>query len=283
MMTDIPATATGANSGNGDDADWFEEWFRSDFYLKLYSHRDHREADACVDLILRSVNMRLGQDGPAHALDLACGPGRHAIALATRGLAVTAVDLSPTLLAYAMAEARAAGTDVKFVRSDMRDIDFQGEFDLVLQLFTSFGYFDDHADDALVLERVRGALIPGGYYVLDLINERNLRETLVPRSVKHVDGLEVVEQRRIVGDRVEKEITIPGADNAPHRFVESVRLYSPETIEGMLYDAGFSPVHWFGSYQGERFDPSTSERMLVISRTEPGAGEALAGPGNSMP
>lgn len=249
----------------GPGADWFEEWFRSDYYLKLYSHRDEQEASSCVDLILRSVPVVHG--GPARALDLACGPGRHAIALAQRGLHVTAVDLSPTLLDYANAEAAAAGLDIRFVRSDMRAIDFESEFDLVLQLFTSFGYFEDRDDDALVLRGVRRSLVPGGFYALDLINERYLREHLVERSERLLDGLPVIEERRIVGGRVEKTITIP-AQGGSRKFVESVRLYTPEEIEGMLYDAGFSPVHWFGDYDGAGFDPATSERMLVISRTE---------------
>ncbi len=253
-----------------DDGDWFEEWFRSDFYLKLYSHRDHEEAEACVDLILRSVSFPgAGTDGTKiAALDLACGPGRHAIALAERDVIVTAVDLSPTLLAYARAEADAAGVDIRFLRSDMRAIEFAGEFDLVLQLFTSFGYFEDRSDDALVLERVRRALRAEGYYALDLINARRLRESLVPRSERRFQELTIVEERSIVEGRVEKTITIPAADGTPRRFVESVRLYEPEEIEGMLFDSGFSPVHWFGDYDGTPFDPASSERMLVVSRTE---------------
>jgi len=256
-----------------EEPDWFEEWFRSDFYLKLYSHRDHEEAEACVDLILRSVDLISTPEKAIGALDLACGPGRHAIALAKRGLKVTAVDLSPTLLSYAHAEAEEAGVDVRFVRSDMRHIDFHEEFHLVLQLFTSFGYFEDRSEDALVLQRVRAALDKGGYYALDLINERQLRETIVPKSEKHLDGMVVREERRITEGRIEKRIIIPTKDGDEHEFVESVRLYSPETIEGMLYDAGFSPVHWFGDYEGNRYDPATSERMLVVSRAEGGASE----------
>ena len=251
-----------------DEAEWFEEWFRSDFYVKLYSHRDQEEAEACVDLVLRSTDL----DGLPHtgmnALDLACGPGRHAIVLAKRELNVTAVDLSPTLLSIARRSAEEAGVDIRFIRSDMREIEFQGEFDLVLQLFTSFGYFEERSDDALVLQRVRSALRNGGYYALDLINERRLRETLVPLSIREFDGMEIREERRLVNERVEKRIEIPTSDGETHEFIESVRLYSPETIEGMLYDAGLAPLHWFGSYEGERFNPETSERMLVVCKAE---------------
>jgi SAM-dependent methyltransferase len=262
-----PLPPTGFPTHDGaQESEWFDEWFRSDFYLKLYSHRDREEAEACVDLILRSVTRPMPAHGPPHALDLACGPGRHAITLAERGFAVTAVDLSPTLLAFAASQALEAGADIRFIRSDMREIDFLNEFDLVLQLFTSFGYFDDHADDYSVLQRVRASLRHGGFYALDLINERRLRRTLIPRSVKSVDGTELTEERRIVEGRVEKTICIHTPDGRTRKFVESVQLYSPETIEGMLYDTGMAPLHWFGGYDGTPFNPETSERMLVVSQ-----------------
>ncbi len=251
-----------------ESAAWFERWFHSDLYLKLYSHRDMDEAESCVDLILRTV----GLTDPAlraHALDLACGPGRHAISLARRGLEVTAVDLSPTLLEHARESAEAEGVSdmIRFVRSDMRQIPFHGEFDLVVQLFTSFGYFDSPADDMLVLERVVKALRPGCYYALDLINEEHLRSSLVEESVKSVGGVTLRERRMIVEDRVEKRITIPDGEKLLE-FVESVRLFSPERIEEMLGEVGMRVVCWFGDYQGRAYDRRWSERMIVLARRE---------------
>lgn len=261
MNENLPA---GPETGTNDQ-DWFEEWFRSDFYLKLYSHRDQEEAQACVDLILTATGLHPGTDSPMQALDLAAGPGRHAIVLAQRGFNVTAVDLSPTLLGVAERGAHEAGVTIEFVRSDMREIDFTDRFDLVLQLFTSFGYFEDRSDDALVLQRVRGAIRDGGYYALDLINEQHLRRTLVRENLRALGNLMVREERRITEGRIEKTITIPHGDGR-RQFMESVRLYSPETIDCMLRSAGFEPALWFGDYSGAPYDPETSERMLVISR-----------------
>src|SRR3982751_4056816 len=96
----------GAHPVDDTENEWFDEWFKSDFYLKLYSHRDREEAEACVDLILRSATRPRTSGIIPCALDLACGPGRHAITLAKRGFGVTAVDLSPTLLAFAASQAR---------------------------------------------------------------------------------------------------------------------------------------------------------------------------------
>jgi SAM-dependent methyltransferase len=244
--------------------DWFEEWFNTDFYRKIYSHRDLEEAEACIDLILRSVELPRGVEAPT-ALDLACGPGRHAIAMAWRGLDVTAVDLAENLLAHARSEAARANVTVEFLRYDMREIPFVDRFDLAVQLFTSFGYFETDEEDLRVLGNVRRALHPGGYYALDLINAESLRRTLVPRSERDLEGVRIVEEREIAGRRVIKRITIE-SENQQRHFMESVRLYSPEEIAHLLVTAGFTPVQWFGDYYGAEFDAENSKRMLVISR-----------------
>ena len=249
---------------NPDADEWFEEWFNTDFYRKLYAHRDLEEAEACIDLILRSVALPTAVDAPT-ALDLACGPGRHAIAMAWRGLDVTAVDLAENLLAHARAEAARANVTVTFLRYDMREIPFVDQFDLAVQLFTSFGYFESDDEDLRVLGNVRRALHPGGSYALDLINLAHLRASIVPRSERELDGVRIIEEREIAGRRVIKKITVESGGER-RGFMESVRLYSPEEIARLLETAGFTPVHWFGDYHGADFEPESSKRMLVISR-----------------
>lgn len=251
------------------DADWFAEWFASDFYLKLYSHRDHDEAEECVDLILRATGLDALAASPARerprALDLASGPGRHAIALARRGFDVTAVDLSPTLLRHARSEAAAAGVAVDFIESDMRAIEFDASFDLGVQLFTSFGYFERESDDMLVLRHMRSSLRDGGFYALDLINERWLRENLVEHSERSFEDIAVVEDRWIADGRVNKRIAIP-TDGEVMSYTESVRLFAPDVIDRMLRDAALVPETWFGDYDGSEYDPATSKRMLILCR-----------------
>lgn len=272
-MNDLQSEHAGA--ADAEEESWFEKWFASPYYIKLYSHRDHSEAAACADLIVQATGVEPatgdGQGGRGvDVLDLASGPGRHAIAFAERGFNVTAVDLSPTLLEFARREAEEAGVGIELVRCDMREIPFVDRFDLAVQLFTSFGYFATEEEDARVLMRVRRALHDGAWYALDLINERHLRRTLVPRSTKTIDEIEVVEERRIEGDHVVKQIAITAGDDRM-RYEESVRLYAPERIETMLRAAGLTPVRWFGGYHGESYDRETSERMLVICRALPPA------------
>ena len=246
----------------GDD--WFEEWFNTDLYRQIYSHRDLEEAEACIDLILRSVELPSGSEAPK-ALDLACGPGRHAIAMAWRGLDVTAVDLAENLLEHARQEAKRANVSVEFLRYDMREIPFVDKFHLAVQLFTSFGYFETDEEDLKVLGNVRRALHPGGHYALDLINAENLRATLVPRSEREIGSSLILEQRSIRDGRVIKDITVRSGDEV-RTFQESVRLYSPEEIAHLLIVSGLTPIHWFGDYHGSDFEPELSKRMLVICR-----------------
>lgn len=247
-------------------APWYEEWFNSEYYLKLYSHRNDVEAEACIDIIQRATQLHPNADEPHKVLDIACGPGRHAMSLAKRGFSVTAVDLSTTLLRHAHSQAQKEKAPIKFLQLDMRSMDFRGEFDLAVQLFSSFGYFATVDEDFAVLQGARRALRDVGYYAIDLINPHVLAKTIVPKSTRMLDGkIKVVEEREIIDSRVEKTITIP-IDGEKKKFHESVRLYRPEQIERLLREAGLLPTHWYGDYAGLPFDPERSRRMIIVSK-----------------
>lgn len=251
---------------------WFEDWFADPRYLKLYSHRNLVEASGAVELILQRSRLK----APADVLDLACGAGRHAVALARHGFKVTAVDLSATLLNAAHHNAEEHGVEIDFIQSDMRAIRFENRFDLVVQLFTSFGYFATREEDAEVLHHVRRALRPGGWYALDLIDPAWLEGHIVPENMTWMEGASVVERRAIEGDRVVKQIEIRGDDGDVAHFSEQVRLYKPQEIDTMLRSAGLEPVEWFGNYEGEPFDPATSPRMLILCRASEARNEKQA-------
>ena len=142
--------------------EWFEQWFGEE-YLQLYPHRDGEDAKRVVALISGAVTLRRAQ-----VLDLACGPGRHAEHLAAHGAAVTGFDLSMPLLSRAKHRSSGVG---RWVRGDMRYLPFCGEvFDLVVNLFTSFGYFTDDSEHLAVIRDVARTLVPGGTLVIDYLN-----------------------------------------------------------------------------------------------------------------
>jgi SAM-dependent methyltransferase len=237
-------------------------WYREAFgrhYLEVYSHRDDESARREADFAYRVLRLSPGD----HVLDLACGAGRHSRAFAGRGCRVTAMDLSPELLLAA----RDAGGGPEYVRGDMRFLPFQASFDAVCQFFTSFGYFEDSAEDQAVLGEVASVLRSGGGYLLDYLNAPRVVAGLIPESTDESGAFSVRQRRRISedGTRVLKDVVIREGRNVLGRYTESVRLYDLEEIRGMMARAGLTVVDLFGDLRGA---PHTarSPRLVVVAR-----------------
>jgi 2-polyprenyl-3-methyl-5-hydroxy-6-metoxy-1,4-benzoquinol methylase len=230
--------------------------------LKLYAHRSLEEAEQTIATLLKFITLTTHTP---KALDIACGSGRHAVALAENGFQVTANDLSSTLLAEAKKLAESKNLTLTFTQIDMREIAFEEEFDVIVQLFTSFGYFENDDEDKIVLQNVARALKPGGWYMLDFLNEHLVRNTLQPESRRTLDTLDVFEQRMIFGERVVKSITLR-ENGETHRFIESVRLYSKEELTAMLTAVGLRVHHYLGDYHGAEFHQETSPRLILIAQ-----------------
>jgi len=122
-----------------------------------------------------------GLDSGASVLDAPCGFGRHSIEFARRGCPTTGVDFSETELGRARKAAADAGVSVTLACQDIRDLEFSGEFDLAVNLFSSIGYFSDD-EDRLVLDRFWRALKPGGTFVVDTRNRDQCVRSLPPEE-----------------------------------------------------------------------------------------------------
>lgn len=232
-------------------SDWFESWFGEE-YVALYPHRDAAEAEHAIDLIEKHVP----GSRDLRALDLACGGGRHVRALSSRWQ-TTGLDLSAVMLRLAGREA----PDAELVRGDMRVLPFRrGAFDLVVNLFTSFGYFEDDKSHERVIQEVARVTAAGGSFVLDFLNTEHLRDTLVPYDERDIGG-RIVEQRREISDDgrfVIKRICIRGDGR---EFTERVRLFEKAQLTGMMEPAGFDVSAVYGTYDA---DPFTDESPRVI-------------------
>lgn len=255
-MTLLERDVVAAHPSGPQEADWFEEWFGDD-YLKIYQHRDEQEAEHAVELIAANLPGREINS----VLDLGCGAGRHTRVLYERWWTV-GLDLSMALLR----EARRESADAPYVRADMRDLPFADEsFDLVVNLFTSFGYFDDDLEHARVLSCVRTAMRRGGTLVIDFLNASQVRSDLVPYDERVENGI-TIEQRRTItpdGRFVEKTITLrdTGRD-----YIERVRLLSAADLERMLKGAGFDVLKRFGDYGGRDWSEESPRTILFASR-----------------
>ncbi|MEP6506875.1 MAG: class I SAM-dependent methyltransferase [Gemmatimonadales bacterium] len=232
-------------------SEWFESWFGEE-YVALYPHRDAEEAEHVVDLIEATTTVPRN----ARALDLACGAGRHSKVLSEKWW-TAGLDLSEVLLRLAHRE----HMEASFVRGDMRVLPFRdGAFQLVVNLFTSFGYFSDDASHLRVVKEVARVTSHGGTFVLDFLNTTHLRDTLVPYDERAI-GDRIVEQRRSISDDgrfVIKHICVRGTNK---EYVERVRLFEAGDLTHMLTMAGFAVKSSFGNYD---VTPLTHDSPRVI-------------------
>jgi SAM-dependent methyltransferase len=234
---------------------WYREWFGEE-YLDLYSHRDEAEAELHVDFVERAF----AGTSPNAVLDLACGAGRHTLALRARGYRALGIDLSLTLLAKAPVHARVCG--------DMRRLPLAEEsFDWVLNFFTSFGYFETERENFRVLEEIVRLLRPGGRFLIDLLNPRPAIENLVPRESVRTDGRRIEVERwfEATTQRMNKRIEIQSPAGEPRVFHESVRLYRPEEVEIGLRWAGLEVDQTYGSFEGDPYHDD-SPRLIFVGR-----------------
>jgi SAM-dependent methyltransferase len=240
---------------------WYKEWFNSEEYLKVYKHRDSAEAEDLVSLIQKNFNLSRGSS----VLDMACGAGRHAIAFARRGFAVTAVDLSERLISEARDNTEESKVEINFIQSDIRDLNLSLHFDLAVNLFTSFGYFETDEENLEVIQKAYDLVNLGGFFVLDYLNKHYLVKNLIPSSKMRENGTTIIQNRTIRGNRVEKKITIE-KDDVITDFYESVRLYDFTELKDILESKGFQIRKLLGDFNGNDFDESSSSRTIIFAQ-----------------
>jgi ubiquinone/menaquinone biosynthesis C-methylase UbiE len=236
---------------------WYEQSFGRD-YLTVYKHRDLQGAAREVRRMMDWLHLPAG----AEVLDLCCGMGRHSLALTELGLKVTGVDLSEVLLE----EARKldAQAQVTWVRGDMRQVPLNRIFDAVVNLFTSFGYFENDDENAQVLREIDRLLAPGGRFIIDYMNPSYVIRNLVPAS-ERMEGNERIEERRSIEQGfVRKRIVIEGADTPQRSYLEQVKLYSLDQMKRMAATASLRVDQVYGGYDGSVYDEQTSERMILV-------------------
>jgi SAM-dependent methyltransferase len=246
--------------------DWFDHSeFWEAFYPFMFPESRFVATADQIDAVLD-----LAQPRGRAVLDLCCGPGRCAIALAERGFQVTGVDLTEFLLAKARQRAREAKVKVEWIRRDMRDFSRPGAFDLILNMFTSFGYFEHADDDLAALRRMHDNLKPGGRCVIELACKEWLAREFQPTSSEmHEDGTLLVERRSIAADwtRVHNEWMLIQGDRA-RRFKFSHTIYSGRELKDRMLAAGFARVQLFGGFDGRPFGVDVQRLIAIGERAD---------------
>jgi SAM-dependent methyltransferase len=245
--------------------EWFRDLYNRQIYFDLYAKGDTRlaiqEVDGIVDL--------LGLEPGRRVLDVCCGYGRHAIELARRGQRVTGVDLSPVQIEAARENARAAGVEIGFVVGDAREMGYRDQFDVTLNLFTSFGFFEEGADDLQMLASIARASAPGGQFLLDLWNrEKQIRDFSPFEIEERADGVRI--EKRWAFDawrgrlNWSNHVTFP--DGREERWEHSVRAYTLVELRQMLEGVGFELERVYGAFDGRAYTLDAPQMVLVARK-----------------
>jgi SAM-dependent methyltransferase len=241
---------------------WWDSYFQ-ELYLRIFETVQTAEHTAQeVAWIMAALDLRDG----ARILDLCCGQGRHAVLLARAGCHVTGLDRSTYLLQRAQQAAREASVEVRWVRGDMRQLPWRGEFDACLNLFTSFGYFEDEADNLQVLGQVHRALKPGGVFVLDLSNRDYYLLRLWPTSWRRAGEAVILEETGFDPVTCRFSMTSTWLEGGRAESLSySVRYYTLPELREMLQAAGLAPLATYGNFDGSEFSLN-SQRLIVVAR-----------------
>ena len=243
------------------NSEWYKNWFNTQEYLNVYQHRNESDAEEHVKLILENVKIST----KAKILDMACGAGRHAILLARKNYNVTAVDLSDNLLSIAKQTADEENLSINFVHSDIRKFNSTDSFNLILNLFTSFGYFETDEENFSTLNKAYDLLADNGYFVLDFFNSEFLTQNLVEYSEDSFDDAEIHLYRKIKDKRVTKKIVITKNGNVSE-YEESVRMFTKDELDSAITKIGFDIYKTFGDFLGGEFDKLSSPRLIMICK-----------------
>ncbi len=217
------------------------------------------------DLEVTGLVRIAGLETPLRILDIPCGFGRHSNRLAALGHHVTGVDLYPGFLDLARRDAKVRGLQVDFRQGDMRHLDFDAEFDRVLNLFTSFGYFEDE-DNFRVLENIARALVPGGWFILDIPNRDTYMKNVPPVFLTEKNNDLMIDRGNfdtLTGRWYNRRIVIRNGVRKDKPFF--VRLFTFSEIRDWLQRVGLEILQLYGGYDGQLIS-GDSRRMIVVSK-----------------
>ncbi len=241
---------------------WYDGFFESEWldYLALGRPEQTRQQ---VEFIVEKLALKPG----AAILDLACGRGRVAVELARLGFCVTGLDLSPRSLELARKAADDARVDMEFVRRDMRRLDAEEAFDAVINVWTSFGYFEREEDHGLVLDAVARALVPGGRFLIDTINPMTLARRFQERDWREFDdGTIMFEQRSYdhLSGRTAATWTFVRTDGSRSELRHVLRAYTAAELGALLERAGLQLEDAWGDFQGAGL--GEGPRTILLAR-----------------
>ena len=236
-------------------SEWHLDWFNSPFYHQLYKERDYSEATYFMNNLIN----RLQIDKDSSILDLACGRGRYSLYLSNIGYKVTGIDISKENIS----EAKKNESDkLKYMIHDMR-YPLNQRFDLILNLFTSFGYYEKDDDNISVINSIKSNLNSKGQAVIDFFNIDYVLDNLIKYEEKTVDQTKFVINRYLENNLLIKDITID-SNNKQYKFQEKVKAYRVKDFLTMFKECDLEFKEKFGDYNLNSFNKNSSPRLIMV-------------------
>ncbi len=257
---------------------WSEEYgFFGDFYMEGDNSREGYRISQKQNLKQRTktevegiINL-LNLKPKAKILDCPCGYGRHSIGLAQKDFIVTGCDLNSKHLACAKKEAEKKSVKVKFMQANMLNIDFSAEFDAVINMFYSFGFFEKDEDNFKVLENFFHALKPNGQFLMHTdvnipfieagkYKHDETRTTVNNQALRIVDNYDSV-KKRINGFWIL-------VDNKGNQIKKdySVRVYTKEEFIELCKKAGFRFCQAYSDWDKKPYSDDSEDMMIVATK-----------------
>ena len=239
------------------DKQWFETWFNTPYYHLLYNNRNESEAQNFVSKLTSHLDLPLG----TKILDVACGKGRHSRYLAMLGYDTTGIDLAPQSIAEAQKDQL---PNLHFDVWDMRRVYKASHFDLVVNLFSSFGYFDQESDDLAAIQAMADDLKPGGTLVMDYMNPEYIVKIIKPREIIDRGEIQFHIRKRLENGFIKKEIDFI-AHGEDHHYEERLKVIKPEQFAKLFKEAGLRIKEVWGDYDLKPFLPGESMRQVIVA------------------
>lgn len=239
--------------------EWYKDWFNTQYYHLLYSHRNENEAEFFISNLVKWIQL------PSNSIlwDNACGKGRHAHIFAKYGYRVIGTDICPENINYA--NQKYASQNVQFFIHDMRREFYQNYFDLCVNLFTSIGYFQYDYENKKVIRVMANSLKKGGYLLIDFFNPKYVIENIVPHETINIQNVSFEINRNIQDGFVIKKIQVIDG-HLKLNFEERVRLCNKDFFLIELNKSNIENISVFGDYDLSPFHENLSKRMIFLGR-----------------
>lgn len=243
--------------------EWFRDWFNSKAYHCLYGHRSEEEASGLVSKLVQAGIIV----APGRALDAGCGAGRHARALATAGMTTDAFDLSEESIAMAMSDNR---QNPSYKVLDLRDLakqkEWEGQFDLITNFFTSLGYFTDFTEQEEVIKGFAIALKAGGTLLVDYLNAPSVETNLVPQETVVKNEVTFSLHRRVHEGWIEKSIQYSW-DGENRHHVERVQALTLDDFEALFASHNLHIEKAFGDYELRPWSKQSPRCLMIVRKS----------------